>query len=71
MNIGEIAPTAGDIRGKTTDAQGDGVIDLADFVRILRGFEAAELAAHVDINEDGAVNVTDLGYVKASFGKTK
>ncbi len=71
LDIGDIEPVAGDIRGNVADAQGDGVIDLADFVRIVRGFEFAEMAAHVDINEDGNVNVTDLGYVKANFGLTK
>ncbi|MBR5308855.1 MAG: InlB B-repeat-containing protein [Clostridia bacterium] len=71
LDIGEIAPLPGDIRGNAADEQGDGEISLADFVRVLRGFEYEELAAHVDINEDGIVNVTDLGFVKANFGLTK
>ncbi|MBR5308856.1 MAG: InlB B-repeat-containing protein [Clostridia bacterium] len=71
LDLGDIAPVAGDIRGNEADAQGDGVIDLADFVRVLRGFEFEELASHVDINEDGVVNVTDLGFVKANFAQTK
>jgi len=71
LDIGEITPVPGDIRGNEADAQGDGKIDLADFVRVLRGFEYTELASHVDINEDGSVNVTDLGYVKSNYGETK
>jgi len=72
LDIGEITPVPGDIRGNEADAQGDGKIDLADFVRVIRGFEyEEELKAHVDINEDGSVNVTDLGYVKANFNAVK
>ena len=71
VELADIEPVAGDIRGNEADAQGDGEINLADFVRVLRGFEYDELGNHVDINEDGLVNVTDLGYVKANFGAKK
>ncbi len=50
---------------------GDGNVTLADFVRVVRAFDAettGEYNAVVDINEDGEVNVTDLGIVKANFG---
>ena len=63
---------AGDIKGNADDACGDGKINIADFVRVLRGFDedvTAEYVTYVDINEDGEANVTDLGFVKANFGK--
>lgn len=70
----EIDLVPGDIKGKVEDSCGDGVIDLADFVRVLRGFSenaTDEFKALIDIDENGDVNVTDLGYVKANFGKTE
>ncbi len=65
----------GDIKGNYNDACGDGIINIADFVRILRGFDEAakddEAFMNVlDIDENGDVNVTDLGFVKANFGAT-
>lgn len=69
----EINLISGDIKGKYEDACGDGVVDIDDFIRVLRGFtnESNEaLKKNVDINEDGEVNVMDLGYVKSGFGKT-
>ena len=45
---------------------------LDDFVRIIRGFASEssdKLKNAVDINEDGNINVTDLGYVKSNLGK--
>lgn len=72
LDIGNIEPLAGDIRSNAEDAQGDGKIDLADFVRVIRGFEYEEdLKSHVDINEDGFVTVDDLGFVKANFNAVK
>ena len=52
---------------------GEGLVTLADFVRVVRAFDAAatdEYKAVVDINEDGVVNVTDLNIVKANYGKS-
>ena len=52
---------------------GDGIIDIDDFIRVLRGF-SEEFRANpknikaVDINEDGTINVTDLSIIKAKFG---
>ena len=66
----ELVP--GDIKGNYNDVAGDGKIDIDDFVRILRGFAAKDtdkLFHAVDINEDRAVNVTDLGYIKAAMNK--
>ena len=66
-----IVLTAGDIKGDFDDFCGDGKINIADFVRVLRGFDEAatdEYKFVVDVNEDGEINVTDLGWVKANFG---
>ena len=68
----DIKLIAGDIKGAYTDTHGDGMVDIDDFIRVLRGFSldsSDELISAVDINEDGEANVTDLGYVKTNFGK--
>ena len=47
------------------------MIDLDDFIRVLRGFgENAneDVADAVDLNEDGVVTVSDLAIVKANYG---
>ena len=52
---------------------GDGIVTLADFVRVVRAFDAEateEYKAVVDINEDGEVNVTDIAIVKANYDKS-
>jgi len=66
---------AGDIRNSFDTNEGDGKIDLDDFIRVLRGFSGDEsenklLRQSVDLNEDGAVNVSDLAIIKANYGKT-
>ena len=69
----EIKLIPGDIKGSFEDECGDGIIDVDDFTRVLRGFAkdaTAQLKAAVDINEDGSINVSDIGYIKANFGKT-
>lgn len=63
----------GDIKGSLDAQYGDGVIDIDDFIRVLRGFdpanvENAELLKALDLNEDGAVTVADLSIVKNNFG---
>jgi len=60
--------------GDVVDEKGvsDGVIDIDDFIRVLRGFSAefpAELKYAVDLDEDGRISVTDLAYIKANFSK--
>lgn len=63
----------GDVKGDFDDFCGDGIVDIDDFIRVLRGFDrdASELLRKsVDINEDGIVNVGDIALVKKSFGKT-
>lgn len=61
----------GDIADST--GLGDGIIDIDDFIRVLRGFseEFRQNPANtkaVDINEDGVINVTDLSIIKKKFG---
>lgn len=69
MTVPEIVLAGGD----TLDANGngDGVIDVDDFIRILRAFSddfPLDTYIHsLDLNEDGAVNVQDLMIVKKGF----
>lgn len=69
----DFTPIPGDVKGDFDDFCGDGIVDIDDFIRVLRGFDrdASELLRKsVDINEDGIVNVGDIALVKKSFGKT-
>ncbi len=66
---------AGDIRNSFDTNEGDGKIDIDDFIRVLRGFSGDEgenklLRQSVDLNEDGAVNVSDLAIIKTNYGLT-
>ena len=73
ISMDEINLIPGDIKESFEDECGDGVIDIDDFIRVLRGFNIginSEVKLAVDINEDGFVNVTDVAFVKANFGKT-
>ena len=70
--IPEITLVAGDIKARFEDVCGDGIVDIDDFTRVLRGFSSEEnsaMRAIVDINEDRNVNVSDLAIVKKSFAK--
>ena len=72
ISLKEIKLVPGDIKGDYADECGNGIIDIDDFVRVLRGFSqnaSEELCIAVDINEDGDVNVADIGYIKANLGK--
>jgi len=64
--------TSGDICNSYEESVGDGLIDIDDFIRVLRGF-ASEASSYlrmcVDINEDGNVSVSDLAIIKKNFGK--
>ena len=63
----------GDIKEAFTDFAGNGVINIKDFIRVIRGFdsESSEIyKAVVDINEDGSVSIDDLIHVKNNFGKS-
>ena len=67
-----MALPAGDLKTSKDSSCGDGVIDLDDFVRIVRAFDPninEEFRKSMDINEDGTVNVADLAFIKTNFGK--
>ena len=69
----EITTVAGDIKESTEAICGNGEIELSDFIRVVRAFDESATDAYkttVDLDENGAVNVTDLGIVKANFSKT-
>ena len=62
---------AGDIKDDITFC-GDGIIDIDDFTRVLRGFNssATELTKiSSDVNYDGEINVTDLNIIKTNLGR--
>ncbi len=70
----ELDLVAGDIKGNYGDICGDGIVDIDDFIRIIRGFskelsEIEEFVKAVDIDEDGEVTVMDLSFVKSNFGR--
>lgn len=73
VSFGEIKLIAGDIKGSIDACQGDGKINIDDFIRILRGFtseSSKDLQAAVDINEDRVVNVNDLAIIKTTLGSS-
>ena len=62
----------GDIKDSFNDTIGDGVVDVADFIRVIRGFDigaSASLRRVVDITEDQAVTIADIAIIKVNFGK--
>ncbi|MBR5307655.1 MAG: hypothetical protein IKU43_02710 [Clostridia bacterium] len=64
---------AGDVIDGNGNVAGDGIIDIDDLVVALRGLNpdaSAEVRSAADINESGIINVTQLGSIKAGFGKT-
>lgn len=61
----------GDIKESYSELDGDGIVDIDDFIRIIHAFfsEASETLKNVtDINEDGVTNVADICIVKNNFG---
>ena len=71
-HIDDIHLLAGDITASFSEVHGDGIIDIDDFIRILRTFahDADErIKIYTDINEDGLVNVSDIAVLKKNFGK--
>ena len=71
IKLPEITMIAGDIKDDAGFC-GDGVIDIDDFTRVLRGFDSdasALVKIAVDLNGDNTVNVSDLAIVKMNFSK--
>ncbi len=69
-NTVEMKLLAGDIKGAETASCGDGTVNLDDFVRLIRAFDGEasdEFIATVDLDENGAVNVSDLAIIKANY----
>ena len=56
------------------DLNSDGRVDTKDLAVIMRGMNSDEAYAvlrdNADIDEDGILNVTDIGYLKANYNKT-
>lgn len=64
--------TAGDIKGSFADYCGDGKIDVDDFIRVLRGFDKSTSETFrqvVDIDEDGDITISDIGFIKLNYGR--
>ena len=64
---------AGDIPDSDASLTGDGVIDTADFVRVLHAMEARGAGVNADVSDadlnfDGIVAVADLAIVRANLG---
>ena len=71
-SLGVITPVCGDIKGSYDDVCGDGVVDIDDFVRIVRGFDdtaTAQFKLILDLDENGSVDVTDLAIIKKAIAK--
>ncbi len=69
-SLGDITLSPGDISGSYSEPYGDGVVDIDDFIRVMRGFsEFTEdnTIERLDINEDGTVTVEDLSHVKSAL----
>ncbi|MBR3996326.1 MAG: hypothetical protein IKI97_13755 [Clostridia bacterium] len=65
----------GDIKASYKDDAGDGIVDIEDYIRLIRGFSKniendadKPYIKLVDLDEDGSVGVTDLAIIKKNFG---
>ncbi len=70
LAVPEIVLIAGDIKGSYNDTYGDGIVDIDDYLRIIKGFNpqiSNEYLQAVDLNEDGVINTSDLSIVKKAF----
>ena len=73
-DLGTITPICGDVKADYTETCGDEIVDIDDFIRVLRGFannNTKKLCQTVDLNEDGVVNVADIAIIKANFMKQR
>ncbi len=69
VDVGALIP--GDVIGENSNTNGDGIVDIDDFLIALKGFAPDvkdEVIKAADINETGTINVTQLGHIKSSFG---
>ncbi len=70
VDLGTISPVGGDVRNSYKQRVGDGVVDVDDFLIVLRGLynDADEnLRLTVDINEDGTVSADDFDIIKTAL----
>ena len=64
---------AGDIKGSFEENCGDGLIDIDDFIRVIRAFDKAASQEHkdaVDIDESGTVDIDDVRIIKDNYSKS-
>lgn len=69
IDVGALIP--GDVIGENGNTDGDGIVDIDDFLIALKGFAPDvkdEVITAADINETGVINVTQLGHIKSGFG---
>lgn len=62
----------GDIKGAYGDVCGDGIVDVDDFIRVIRAFDPDSTSlfrAVTDINEDRQITIEDLAIIKTGFKK--
>lgn len=62
----------GDIKGAYDDVCGDGVVNIDDFIRVIRAFDPDSTSlfrAVTDINEDRQITIEDLAIIKTGFKK--
>jgi hypothetical protein len=52
------------------DANGDGLVNLADFGILRANFGTGSLFSQGDFNRDGIVNLADFGILRANFGRS-
>lgn len=72
--IPEIVLIAGDIKDSYNDTYGDGIVDIDDFMKVIKGFNpqiSNEYLQAADLNEDGVINTSDLSIVKKAFMKNR
>lgn len=71
LNLGKFDLLAGDIIGEGS-TNGDGLIDIDDFVIAIQAFDsgATKIKVAADIDGDCENTVSDLMYIKTNFNKT-